>query len=643
MKFGFFFFPLLFFCVCVFFFFPFAYVEAKPTKRLRVSEDGSGVGGQLGNSQEHPSWQHGSGDWEKFDMKKSADVLGGRRLSGDGEEELFPPSGGWDVGQVDLSQEADIAADQISSFLRIADDQMRSRAMGKVINLLKAKIAERDEAFLNKCAATVVRLSVQSAFVSVRGAFSEVTDLMRAAKFTNVTIPDGDVVSRWVPAEQLPSVLSSSENGELLVSRLLRSINVMEGRIPHVVTVLAWHPTFLEKWYRSMMMLMRGPGPLPFTWRRFISIVACARFHCLPMLKLQELDFLGSGGPPEWVEKGISAPSLPSKLHALLELNAMLAHQPWRITAKQMEGLLGLSKSKDSTWSIGELVHAMAIMVTFHSICGVVWGLGVTAELDIERSLLDAHSHVDAEAVATVASGGTPNESTTQLIGLLKQGPKNFSQQRQSWLEAKTDQKAAVWAQTEEKAASSESLLLLKSASTLKTQALEYSAKYIGQYIMEYVDFDVNATVPLNKAQFSWADNGYSVIHQVVEGLAPLLESELQLIRSLTYESFADHGSVDTTSFREAIWQYAHRIKGLLDDDYNYAEVNVLLNRQVKYFVKKITCFPATITLQDYLGLGLGLHPSEKCHVALLATEASKEAALTYALRALYEWHAAKE
>lgn len=130
---------------------------------------------------------------------------------------------------------------------------------------------------------------------------------------------------------------------------------------------------------------------------------------------------------------------------------------------------------------------------------------------------------------------------------------------------------------------------------------------------------------------------------QVLEGLAPLLDAELKHIRSLTYHRFADkETNIDTTAFREAIWHYTHRIKGLLDDDYNYAEVNQLLNRQIKYYVKKITCFPQTVNMTDFTNLGYDLQPSEKVHIALLATEASKEAALSYSLRALTDWQRKK-
>ena len=342
----------------------------------------------------------------------------------------------------------------------------------------------------------------------------------------------------------------------------------------------------------------------------------------MPMVKLQELDFLGCGGDPTWLKHGIAASTLPPKLYALMELNELLAHQPWLITAEKMEKLLTLQSSKDATWNVGELVHAIGIMVTFHAICGVVWGLGITPELDISEKFVVSDATVP-EQTAEFAT------DTNRIFNMLKTAPTNFSKQRQSWMESVTEKKNSIWAQTEDE----NTKLTLGSGSI----GSEDCAKYIGSFGMEYNDFDVtsNQYSIFYKALYNWDNDGYALVDQFLDGFAPLLGSELHHIRALTYNSFANVGSVDTTAFREAIWHYAHRIKGLLDDDYNYAEVNQLLNRQMKYYVKKLTCFPQTVTMTDFLNLGIDLQPSEKCHIALLATEASKEASITYALKAL--------
>jgi sestrin len=567
-------------------------------------------------------------------MKKSADALRGRKKSWG---ELLPE--GDDVWDDESLTASNMEPGQIGGFVRIVDDELRMRGMNMVVSMLKEKIEERDEEFLSQCVLTILRLSLESAFVSAREAFSEIVELIKKADFKSVRVPaDPVVVTRWIRPDVLPSVKKADGecDGECdgLTQRLLRNIDVMEGRIPHVIVALAWHPTFLEKWYRTMMHVMRGTGPLPFTWRRFISIVACARFQCMPMLKLQEIDFLQSGGDSSWLTEGIAAPSLPPKLYALMELNALLAHRPWNITAAKMEELLS---SEGAAWSVGELVHAISIMVTFHSICGVVWGLGLTPEIDITEtfsSTMEAEAEKKEENAAE--DKGDDRKNTDRLISMLKTGSATFSKQRQNWAASGEQTKNTIWAEAEKDGSKVTKLLQEQSVAKAGDASLQYCQRYIGPFVMEYTDFDIASNSIFYKAQYNFGSDGYALVHQVLDGLAPLLGAELQHISTLTYNRFADvDADLDTTALRDAVWHYTHRIKGLLDDDYNYAEVNELLNRQMKYYIKKITCFPHTINMTDFVNLGYDLLPSEKCHIALLATEAAKEAALSYALKAL--------
>ncbi|VDP31242.1 unnamed protein product [Soboliphyme baturini] len=52
------------------------------------------------------------------------------------------------------------------------------------------------------------------------------------------------------------------------------------------------------------------------------------------------------------------------------------------------------------------------------------------------------------------------------------------------------------------------------------------------------------------------------------------------------------HKNVDTTKYRIAIWNYIQSLYGIRHDDYEYSEVNKLLSRQIKTYIKTICCFP---------------------------------------------------
>ena len=73
-----------------------------------------------------------------------------------------------------------------------------------------------------------------------------------------------------------------------------------------------------------------------------------------------------------------------------------------------------------------------------------------------------------------------------------------------------------------------------------------------------------------------------------------------------------DIRSVDTSAFRQAVWYYIHCMFGIRHDDYDYAQVNQLLERNLKTYVKTVTCFPERITHKDYEGVMKGFKHSEK-------------------------------
>ena len=95
--------------------------------------------------------------------------------------------------------------------------------------------------------------------------------------------------------------------------------------------------------------------------------------------------------------KGLSF--APVKLQKLATLNALLAHQPWLINqshldvcARKMTKAINrrtelqalISGNDNDNWSVSELLQAVMILVLFHSLSGIAFGLGVVPEADRE-------------------------------------------------------------------------------------------------------------------------------------------------------------------------------------------------------------------------------------------------------------------
>jgi sestrin len=69
---------------------------------------------------------------------------------------------------------------------------------------------------------------------------------------------------------------------------------------------------------------------------------------------------------------------------------------------------------------------------------------------------------------------------------------------------------------------------------------------------------------------------------------------------------------VDTSAFRRAIWYYIHCLYGIMHDDYDYGQVNQLLERNLKAYIKTVTCYPERLAKKDYDNVMKEFKHSEK-------------------------------
>lgn len=156
---------------------------------------------------------------------------------------------------------------------------------------------------------------------------------------------------------------------------------------------------------------------------------------------------------------------------------------------------------------------------------------------------------------------------------------------------------------------------------------------------MSYVPFDGRGkgqkTFYLH--DYRWKQHGLALLGRFYPGSGELLDKEMDLIFTLTYNTVSKARGVDTGPFRRAIWYYSLQLYGMAHDDYNYDNVPILLQPTVRTFIRKVACtpLPDVITEADYAIAGYGFEHSEKCHITLLTIEARRQAALLYALHAV--------
>jgi len=66
------------------------------------------------------------------------------------------------------------------------------------------------------------------------------------------------------------------------------------GRIDHAIQLMAYHEDYLEVFLRTHHFLLRGDGPLPFTYRHYIAIMV-SKFQfasCKDFIRIYSLNFI---------------------------------------------------------------------------------------------------------------------------------------------------------------------------------------------------------------------------------------------------------------------------------------------------------------------------------------------------------------
>uniref|UniRef100_A0A674HBX5 Sestrin 3 n=1 Tax=Taeniopygia guttata TaxID=59729 RepID=A0A674HBX5_TAEGU len=343
---------------------------------------------------------------------------------------------------------------------------------------------------------------------------------------------------------------SDPECPQFLFVKVLTS----RGRLEAVTQQMGYHPQYLDSFLKTQHYLMHMDGPLPFDCRHYIAIMAAARHQCRYLVNLHVLQFLRAGGDPQWL-RGLEF--IPPKLRNLNEINKILAHRPWLITKEHIEKLLKIS---EWSWSLAELVHAVVLLAHCHALASFVFGCGCE-----------------------------------QDEGLMGRGSlKPLSLGNQCFCEATRGSRNACGAETR---AGLQSLMWLRTGQ-LSTALTQLQGSPLLQILMGkslvpptlhanmqdpdfgYQDFarrDEDQTQVFRVQDYSWEDHGFSLVNRLYSDIGHLLD-----------EKFRMRQGCEPSVFKRGIWNYIHCMFGIRYDDYDYAEVNQLLEPKCSKFTLKL-------------------------------------------------------
>ncbi|XP_043529700.1 sestrin-1 [Frieseomelitta varia] len=551
-----------------------------------------------------------------------------------------------------LSQDEDVSS---KSGRVLESPDVTPGDVGRMLNLGNALDGPR-QAQANKYLSLVslhlpviLRLSVNCPFQNVRIKCAEILEMVKDRGLP-VPVPAFDGPSAFVPTSELPDLNNLDEKTHIL----LMDAFLQNNRLDHVSRVMASHPSYLEHFLRTQHFILRGDGPLPYDYRHLIAIMAAGRHQCSYLINLQKGEFILQGGDPSWL-RGLK--SIPGKLQDLYEINKILAHRPWLLNKTHIEKL---TKGADS-WSLAEVVHAIVLLAHFHSLSSFVFSCGINEELDnvaghhYKENIQDNSNNVPTAKDKLSSSpkkipngdGKTENmpspPSSPSIVGEQEVGVEALMERMK-----RLSEKSESYQITQEE--------LSKRFETVETQSAELAAapqrsssvldSDIGHFIEDptfiYQDFakrgQLNDIPTFRVQDYSWDDHGYSLVNRLYNDVGNLLDDKFKTAYNLTYYTMGTHSKVDTSRFRRAIWNYIQCMFGIRHDDYDYNEVNQLLERSLKTFIKSAVCYPERVTKRDYDRVMREFKHSEKVHVNLMILEARMQAELLYALRAVMRY-----
>ncbi|KAM4549933.1 sestrin-2 isoform 1-T1 [Fundulus diaphanus] len=445
------------------------------------------------------------------------------------------------------------------------------------------------------------------------------TELLWTAQEEGVKVPRAlaSGPSCFIPAKEM---LIEGPNQDILIESFLSL-----GRVDHLTTIMALHPSYLSCFLKTQHALFELDGPLPRDWRHYISVLAAARHHCSYMVQQHSAAFLEAGGEENWLG-GLE--HAPAKLRSLQTLNKLLAHRPWLITQQHIQELV--CAGAEPRWSLAELIHAVILMANTHSLCSFVWGCGLNPEPDHVGGYTfhpPSPSHIPRSTHSPAHEDGRQElmDGAVEVEVLMKRMVELQEQEEEC-----TQEEMVTRFERER----SESI----PTAVVRGAPPELVLCLVEEPEFRYEDFAPRGeqSPPIMRAQdYSWEDHGFSLVQRLLPDMGQFLDEEFQVVSNLTYHRMAMHEGVDTCTLRKALWNYIHCLYGIRYDDYDYGSVNVLLERSLKVFVKTVACHPEQTTAHIYHAFWRHFRHSEKVHANLIVMEARLQAALLYTLRAI--------
>jgi len=338
-----------------------------------------------------------------------------------------------------------------------------------------------------------------------------------------------------------------------------------------VLSRLGDFPNYSVLFREAHAAIFSETGPLPVSTRHYIAFLGARVAGCTILATLEQSLFLASGGNQQWLaqeSQGKESSLAPnSKLRKLEQINVLLCKTPRLLSSDHIKSLT----DGDESFSITEAVQALVVLIHTHGLATFlmaaanqqtkpsngVSGLQKITErksiefLDIFDRSLDRKiwKHVQKELKRKRSfSEGEISKNYCSKVGQHPHHPLGPGHKRQV------------------------SQLSSSSQNVVKPTLTRYNTD------IEKCKKQLHGDIRIQ--DYCWDEHGYSVLSTFYHDLAVILDEKF---RKAKY--FINETDDKTSKLTTAIWYYVQSIFGVHHDDYNYKQIDQILDQSSKEFL----------------------------------------------------------
>ena len=288
-------------------------------------------------------------------------------------------------------------------------------------------------------------------------------------------------------------------------------------------------------------------------------------------------------------------------------------------------------KNNNSSWNLSEFMQAALIMIEFQKLAIIVDSINIKLiETDLNSEIINKinpnRRKSDENKFKNVITSDLlykkiehfnleENESNIDIVGEIKSLKSDIDDQTERDFQSSFEQ--------------------------FDQENIKHSifTRHCINYCSIYKDFDLYSNgYRSTYLEFNWNDHAYYILKNFYPEGIECIHKEIDYVTNLTTNSLAACNlELNTFPFRNSICCYIEKILGYLHEDYDYAIVNRLLNKDYKKFIKNVACYPQRLTTDHFKIMSVAFSKEEILHIILLAATVKSRVQLTYLASSLYD------